>query len=262
MIQGASGATILACGMSLLSVAASGAGQMKAITLWGAASAAGRRARPAARRRARRHDRLAGPVLDRRGDRGRLHPADAAHASQESRDPDKPRSIDYAGTVLVALTLGPARARAQRGQRLGLGVGGHARLPGGRDRGAASLFVGVERRVKAPLVDLAPAAQPGARRRDAGDPHRRGHDQRADVRAEPVLPEPRRARVERLRGRARDAARGRRHDRHHAGDHAARGEDRRRAGRSSLGFGLGDRRLRRARVRAGVVGVLARSSLR
>ena len=41
MIQGASGATILACGMSLLSVASSGAGQMKAITLWGAASAAG-----------------------------------------------------------------------------------------------------------------------------------------------------------------------------------------------------------------------------
>src|SRR3954454_22490739 len=36
MIQGASGATILACGMSLLSVAASGAEQMKAITIWGA----------------------------------------------------------------------------------------------------------------------------------------------------------------------------------------------------------------------------------
>src|SRR5918995_4827794 len=41
MIQGASGATILACGMSLLSVASSGKGQLKAITLWGAASAAG-----------------------------------------------------------------------------------------------------------------------------------------------------------------------------------------------------------------------------
>ena len=41
MIQGAAGSTILACGMSLLSVSASGAGQMKAITLWGAASAAG-----------------------------------------------------------------------------------------------------------------------------------------------------------------------------------------------------------------------------
>ena len=41
MIQGAAGSTILACGMSLLSVSASGASQMKAITLWGAASAAG-----------------------------------------------------------------------------------------------------------------------------------------------------------------------------------------------------------------------------
>src|SRR4051812_49615980 len=41
MIQGAAGATILACGMSLLSVASSGKGQLKAITLWGAASAGG-----------------------------------------------------------------------------------------------------------------------------------------------------------------------------------------------------------------------------
>src|ERR1700749_4722955 len=48
MIQGASGATILACGMSLLSVASSGKGQLKAITLWGAASAAGGGLRPPA----------------------------------------------------------------------------------------------------------------------------------------------------------------------------------------------------------------------
>src|SRR5262249_20288219 len=41
VIQGAAGSTILACGMSLLSVGSSGAGQMKAITIWGAASAAG-----------------------------------------------------------------------------------------------------------------------------------------------------------------------------------------------------------------------------
>ena len=67
MIQGASGATILACGMSLLSVAASGAGQLKAITLLGGRVRGRRRARPAARRRARRHDGVAGPVLDRRG---------------------------------------------------------------------------------------------------------------------------------------------------------------------------------------------------
>src|SRR5689334_17916399 len=46
MVQGASGATILACGMSLLSVSASGKGQMRAITIWGAASAAGAAAGP------------------------------------------------------------------------------------------------------------------------------------------------------------------------------------------------------------------------
>ena len=46
MIQGAAGSTILACGMSLLSVAAAGAEQMRAITLWGAASAAGAAAGP------------------------------------------------------------------------------------------------------------------------------------------------------------------------------------------------------------------------
>jgi hypothetical protein len=69
MIQGASGATILACGMSLLSVAASGAGQLKAITLWGSGVRRRRSAGPAARRRAGRHHRLAGAVLDRRRDR-------------------------------------------------------------------------------------------------------------------------------------------------------------------------------------------------
>src|SRR5690349_23824728 len=41
VVQGAAGSTILACGMSLLSVGSSGAGQMRAITIWGAASAAG-----------------------------------------------------------------------------------------------------------------------------------------------------------------------------------------------------------------------------
>ena len=38
-IQGASGATILACGLSLLSVANPGEGQLRAVSLWGAAAA-------------------------------------------------------------------------------------------------------------------------------------------------------------------------------------------------------------------------------
>src|SRR4029079_1997981 len=45
-IQGASGATILACGMSLLSVANSGQAQMRAVSLWGAAAAVGAAAGP------------------------------------------------------------------------------------------------------------------------------------------------------------------------------------------------------------------------
>ena len=38
-IQGAAGATILACGMSLLSASNTGKAQLRAVTLWGAASA-------------------------------------------------------------------------------------------------------------------------------------------------------------------------------------------------------------------------------
>src|SRR5262245_214792 len=98
MIQGASGATILACGMSLLSVAASGAGQMKAITIWGAASAAGGALGPL----------VGGLLVDSTGWQG-LFWIDAGIAAiclpitlrtvTESRDPNRPRSIDYAGTV-------------------------------------------------------------------------------------------------------------------------------------------------------------------
>ena len=152
MIQGASGATILACGMSLLSVASSGSGQIKAITLWGAASAAGAALGPL----------IGGLLVDTTGWQG-LFWIDAAIAAacvpltlatvQESSDPDRPRSIDLAGTVLVALILAPADPRAEQGQRLGLGLGRDARLPRDHDRGDL-LFVRVERRVAAPLVDL------------------------------------------------------------------------------------------------------------
>jgi EmrB/QacA subfamily drug resistance transporter len=152
MIQGASGATILACGMSLLSVAASGAGQLKAITYWGAASAAGGALGPL----------LGGVLVDTTGWQG-LFWIDAGIAAAcipltissvaESRDPDKPRSIDYAGTVLVALTLGPVILALSEGSDWGwasaatLGCLAVA-------LGAGIAFVWVERRVTAPLVDL------------------------------------------------------------------------------------------------------------
>jgi EmrB/QacA subfamily drug resistance transporter len=152
MIQGASGATILACGMSLLSVTASGAGQLKAITYWGAASAAG----------AALGLLLGGVLVDTTGWQG-LFWIDAAIAAgcipltlrsvAESRDPDKPRSIDFAGTVLVALTLGPVILALSKGSDWGWAS---AATLGCLALALASgvAFVLVEQRVTAPLVDL------------------------------------------------------------------------------------------------------------
>jgi EmrB/QacA subfamily drug resistance transporter len=152
MIQGASGATILACGMSLLSVASSGSGQLKAITLWGAASAAGAAAGPL----------IGGVLVDTTGWQG-LFWIDAGIAAAcipltiatvaESRDPNAPRSIDYAGTVLVALVLAPVVLALSKGNDWGWAsletIGCFA-----ISIVAAVLFVVVEKRVSAPLVDL------------------------------------------------------------------------------------------------------------
>jgi EmrB/QacA subfamily drug resistance transporter len=152
VIQGAAGSTILACGMSLLSVASSGAGQMKAITLWGAASAAGGAAGPL----------LGGVLVDTAGWQG-LFWIDAGIAAacvpltlgsvQESRDPTRSRSIDWAGSGLIALTLGPVVLALSKGVDWGwasaatLGCFAVAIVSG-------ILFVLVERRAEAPLVDL------------------------------------------------------------------------------------------------------------
>jgi EmrB/QacA subfamily drug resistance transporter len=152
MIQGASGATILACGMSLLSVASSGKGQLKAITLWGAASAAGGAAGPL----------IGGLLVETTGWQG-LFWIDAGIALacvpitlakvQESRDPQRSRSIDFAGTFLIALALAPIVLALSKGNdwgwasaaTLGCFIVGIA---------ATVAFVFVEKRVKAPLVDL------------------------------------------------------------------------------------------------------------
>src|ERR687897_438330 len=106
MIQGAAGWTILAFGLSLLSVANSGQAQLRAVSLWGAAAAVGAAAGPL----------VGGVLVDVTGWQG-LFWIDAGVAAgcmvltaatvSESRDPDRPRSIDYAGTVLIALTLTP-----------------------------------------------------------------------------------------------------------------------------------------------------------
>jgi EmrB/QacA subfamily drug resistance transporter len=152
MIQGASGATILACGMSLLSVASSGQGQLKAITLWGAASAAGGALGPL----------VGGVLVDTTGWQG-LFWIDAAIAAacvpltlvavQESSDPNRSRSIDYLGSGLIALTLAPVVLALSKGVDWGwtsvatLGCFAVSIVSG-------FLFVRVEQRAEAPLVDL------------------------------------------------------------------------------------------------------------
>lgn len=152
VVQGAAGATILASGLSLLSVANTGAAQMRAVALWGAASAAGAAAGP-----------LVGGVLNEATGWQGLFWIDAAIALicipwalrtvPESRDPDRPRSIDVAGTLLIAAILAPFVFAVTMGSTLGwfspttivcllvsvLAVVG---------------FVLVERHVTAPLVDL------------------------------------------------------------------------------------------------------------
>lgn len=152
-IQGAAGATILACGMSLLSVANHGQAQLRAVSLWGAAAAVGAAAGPL----------LGGVLVDLTGWQG-LFWVDAAVAVvcivltaatvSESRDPDRPKSIDFAGTILIALTLAPLILALSQGS-----VWGWTSLPTLGcivvAVGACVAFVVVEKRVSMPLLDLA-----------------------------------------------------------------------------------------------------------
>lgn len=153
VIQGAAGATILACGLSLLSVANKGDAQLRAVSLWGAAAAVGAAAGPL----------LGGVLVGITGWQG-LFWIDAgvavlcmlltAAAVSESRDPDRPRSIDYAGTVLIALTLTPLiLAVTESGDWGWLSVPTLACFAVSIASGVA--FIAVERRVDVPLLDLA-----------------------------------------------------------------------------------------------------------
>jgi EmrB/QacA subfamily drug resistance transporter len=151
-IQGAAGSTILACGLSLLSVANSGQAQLRAVSLWGAAAAVGAAAGPL----------LGGLLVDLTGWQG-LFWVDAgvavvcilltAATVSESRDPNRPRSIDFAGTILIALTLAPLILAVSKGSEWGW-----TSLP---TLGclvvtvaACVTFVAVEKRVSIPLLDL------------------------------------------------------------------------------------------------------------
>ena len=153
VIQGAAGSTILACGLSLLTVATSGDQQLKFVSLWGAAAAVGAAAGPL----------LGGVLVDITGWQG-LFWIDAVVAVvcmlltyatvAESRDENRPRSIDYLGTILVALTLVPLIYGFTKSSDWGwlsaatLGCFAASIVAG-------VLFVVTEKRVAVPLLDLA-----------------------------------------------------------------------------------------------------------
>lgn len=152
IIQGAAGATILACGLSLLTVANKGQEQLRAVSLWGAAAAVGAAAGPL----------LGGVLVDVSGWQG-LFWIDAAVAVvcmviayrgvQESRDENRSRSIDYLGAVLIALTLSPILLATSMGAEWGwFSAPTLACLAVAMASGV--LFVVVERRVAVPLLDL------------------------------------------------------------------------------------------------------------
>ena len=151
-IQGAAGATILACGLSLLSVANTGQEQLRAVSLWGAAAAVGAAAGPL----------MGGVLVSFMGWQG-LFWVDAvigaacmaitARMVSESRDETRSHSIDYAGSALIALTLAPLILALSKGGDWGwfsLATLGCIAI------GVASgfAFVAVERRVAVPMLDL------------------------------------------------------------------------------------------------------------
>jgi EmrB/QacA subfamily drug resistance transporter len=152
LIQGAAGATILACGLSLLSVANTGDAQVRAVSLWGAAAAVGAAAGPL----------LGGVLVDVTSWQG-LFWVDAVVAVvcmaltyvtvAESRDADRPKTIDYAGSALVGLTLAPMILGLSKG-----GDWGWVSVPLlvclVVSIGAGLAFVKVEQRVALPLLDL------------------------------------------------------------------------------------------------------------
>ena len=152
-IQGAAGSTILASGLSLLTVASSGSERMRAVSLWGAASAVGAAAGPL----------VGGLLVGSTGWEG-LFWIDAGIAAccipitlrsiEESRDPTRPRSIDWFGTVLVATILAPLILAVSKGSEWGW-TSPRILLSLVISIVSVFSFIAVERRSAAPLVDLA-----------------------------------------------------------------------------------------------------------
>ncbi len=152
-IQGAAGSTIVAGGLSVLTIASTGNERLRAVSYWGAATAIGAAAGP-----------LVGGLLVESVSWQALFWIDAVIAAlcipitlravAESRDPDRPGSIDWLGTVLVAAILAPSILALTEGASWGwtspATLGAFA-----VSIAAAFAFVAAERRSAAPLVDLA-----------------------------------------------------------------------------------------------------------
>ncbi len=151
-VQGAAGATILACGLSLLSVANSGQEQLRAVSLWGAAAAVGAAAGPL----------LGGVLVEVTGWQGLFWVGAVVAAAcmfltwktvAESKDDNRSRSIDFAGSGLIALTLGPVILALSKGSAWGwVSPATIGCLAIGVAAGFA--FVVVEKRVAVPMLDL------------------------------------------------------------------------------------------------------------
>lgn len=152
-IQGAAGSTLLASGLSLLTVATDGPGRLKAVSYWGSASAVGAAAGPL----------IGGLLVDTLGWQG-LFWIDAAiavvlvpitlRAVGESSDPNRSRSIDWVGTVLIALVLAPFILGVSEGADWGW-TSAATLACFVVSIGSIVAFAKVEATVSAPLVDLA-----------------------------------------------------------------------------------------------------------
>lgn len=152
-IQGAAGSTLLASGLSLLTIATDGPARLRAVSFWGSASAIGAAAGPL----------IGGVLVDTLGWQG-LFWIDAAIAVVlvpltlrsvgESSDPNRSRSIDWIGTGLIALGLAPFILGVSEGADWGW------TSPATLACFVVSIasivaFAKVEAAVSAPLVDLA-----------------------------------------------------------------------------------------------------------
>ncbi len=151
-VQGAAGSTLLASGLSLLTIATSGAERLRAVSYWGSASAIGAAAGPL----------VGGLLVDTLGWQA-LFWIDASIAVvlvlvtlrtvAESSDPLRSRSIDWTGTVLVAMVLAPFILGVSKGADWGWGSLSTLACFA-VSVGSIFAFIAVERRVAAPLVDL------------------------------------------------------------------------------------------------------------